>query len=151
MRIATRRNIVLMPVVNPPIGGHVRNEKGVKMSWLNRKVNREMTLTTDVTGIIKREEVICIDGVVVDEDYFKDTWKNVWEFFYAHGATVGGNAWERKYRKEYVDNGRVYDPATNNWEYTEAAGGNVNPFQCNYEAAQDYQGSVPSWDGYSGE
>jgi hypothetical protein len=97
------------------------------------------------------EKIETIDGVVVDENTSEDRWKNVWEFFYKNGSTVGGNAWEKKYKREYVDNGRVYDPSSGNWEYTEEAGGNINPFQCNYKAEQDYQGSVPCWDGYSGE
>ena len=121
------------------------------MFGFGKKQTRELSLAVRDDGSMEREETIYIDGVVVDKDYFKDTWDNVWEYFYAHGATVGGNAWEKKYKREYVDNGRVYDPESGNWEYTEAAGGNVNPFACNYEAPQDYQGSVPVWDGYNGE
>jgi hypothetical protein len=68
-----------------------------------------------------------VDGVVVDEAP-KSGWENVWSFFYSHGATVGGNEWEKKYRnKNYNDNGREYNPASGNWEYTAEANGNADP------------------------
>jgi hypothetical protein len=55
-------------------------------------------------------------------------------------------------KKRYNDgNGREWDPSTGNWEYTADKNGNANPNQCNYEPATDYQGPVPSWDGYSGD
>jgi hypothetical protein len=100
------------------------------------------------------EKIEMIDGVVVQEEweYPRNGWDNVWSFFYSHGATVGGNEWEARYKREpYNDNGREYNSASGNWEYTASASGEANPFQCNYEAPQDYQGSVPVWDGYNGE
>ena len=65
---------------------------------------------------------------------------NFWSFF--------SGFWNSK---PYNDNGREYNSASGNWEYTAAANGNANPFQSNYKAPQDYQGSVPVWDGYNGE
>lgn len=54
--------------------------------------------------------------------------------------------------KRYNDgNGCEYNPKAGDWEYADDADGNANPNQCNYEAPQDYQGSVSYWDGYSGE
>jgi hypothetical protein len=86
-----------------------------------------------------------VDGEVVNEgNEGGGFWDNVWSFFFSHGATVGGNEWEEKNKnKNYNDNGREYNPATGNWEYTAEANGNANPYQCNYEPAQDCQGSVP--------
>ena len=102
---------------------------------------KRMLIDVDENG-----NVISIDdGSIVKRQPSK--WDNVWEHFYAHGAAVGGNKWKKKYKREYEDNGRVYNSASSKWEYTQTAGGNTDPFQCNYEAAQDYQGSVPCWDG----
>lgn len=55
----------------------------------------------------------------------------------------------RKYKRPTDGNGREYDGE--NWVYTSEANGDARPTQCNYEAPQDYQGSVPVWDGYNGE
>jgi hypothetical protein len=102
--------------------------------------------------------VECVDGVVVDEGsgngngdgFFARAW--AWFYSSGHDQTVGGNKWEERHKnKAYNDNGREYNPATGNWEYTSEANGDADPYQCNYKAEQDYQGSVPSWDGYSGE
>ena len=102
------------------------------------------TITIDEHGNVTDID----DGSIVKRQPSK--WDNVWSFFYAHGATVGGNEWEEKHkRKPFNDNGREFDPASGNWEYTTEANGNASPTQCNYEAPQDYQGSVPVWD--SGE
>jgi hypothetical protein len=106
------------------------------------------TITIDEQGNVTDID----DGSIVKRQPSK--WDNVWSFFYAyaHGATVGGNEWEAKSkRKTHNDNGREYNSATGNWEYTAEANRNANPCQCNYEAPQDYQGSVPVWDGYDGE
>jgi hypothetical protein len=100
------------------------------------------------------EKIEIIDGVVVQEgrEYPRNGWDNIWSFFYSNGATVGGNEWKARHKREpYNDNGREYNSASGNWEYTASANGEANPFQCNYEAPQDYQGSVPIWDGYNGE
>ena len=90
------------------------------------------------------DDVEVVDGVVVD-DAPKSGWENVWSFFFSHGATVGGNEWEKKYKRPTDGNGREYDGA--NWVYTAEANRNADPCQCNYKAPQDYQGSVPVWDG----
>jgi hypothetical protein len=98
-----------------------------------------------ITRYIEDGEVV--DGVVIEES--GNVWSNVWSFFFSHGATVGGNEWEKKYKNNnYNDNGREYNPASGNWEYTAEANGDADPCQCNYEAPQDYQGSVPMWDGF---
>jgi hypothetical protein len=89
-----------------------------------------------------------VDGVVVDESP-KSGWENVWSFFFSHGATVGGNEWEKKYKRPTDENGREYDGE--NWVYSKEANGEANPFECTYEAPQDMNGSVPVWDGYNGE
>ena len=95
------------------------------------------------------DEIETVQGVVVNEGSEEKQaggfWDGVWEFFYTQGANVGGNK-----RKPFNDNGREYDPETGSWIYTEAANGKADPFQCDYEAPHDFQGSVPVWDGYNG-
>jgi hypothetical protein len=103
-------------------------------------------------GEIERIEMI--DGVVVEEEWegSRGGWGNVWSFFYAHGATAGRSEWEKRNKREqYNDNGREYNSASDNWEYVASANGDANPFQCDYVAPRDYQGSVPVWDGYDGK
>jgi hypothetical protein len=75
-----------------------------------------------------------INGLLVDGEQEQKSSGGFWSFF---------SFCNRKYN----DNGREYNPASDNWEYTAEANGNANPCQCNYEAPQDYQGSVPVWDG----
>jgi hypothetical protein len=99
----------------------------------------------------KIEKIEMIDGVVVQEgwEYPKNGWDNVWSFFHSHGATIGGNEWEKRHKREpYNDNGRENNSAYGNWGHVVSANCIANP---NYEAPQDYQGSVPIWDGYNGE
>lgn len=99
------------------------------------------------------EKIEMIDGVVVEAEWEdpRDPGGNFWNFFYPHGANMGDNEWESYHkRKPYNDNGREYNSVSGNWEYTASANGVANPFQCNYEALCDYQGSVPIWDGYNG-
>jgi hypothetical protein len=92
-------------------------------------------------GFGKRtERIITIDdeGNVADVTNGKQLpspAKSAFSFFSFFGSTP------------YNDNGREYDPVSDSWKYTASANGNANPYQCNYEAPQDYQGSVPSWDG----
>ena len=90
------------------------------------------------------EKIETVDGVVVQEEAPdpKDAFNNVWRFFNFQSAGE---------RKPYNDNGREYNPDSGNWEWTPEAGLYENPCACNYEAPQDYQGSVPIWDGYNGE
>jgi hypothetical protein len=72
-----------------------------------------------------------VDGKVVNESDSGNAFFNFFASFFL---------WRHKL---YNDNGREYNPTSGNWEYTAEANGNANPYQCNYEAAQDYQGSVP--------
>lgn len=98
------------------------------------------------------EKVITIDGEVVSEEASNtggSGWSRAWSWFFFHGATVGGNEWEKKYKRPTDGNGREYNG--NNWVYDAEHGGNRNGSESNYEAPQDYQGSVPVWDGYNGE
>lgn len=100
------------------------------------------------------EKIEMIDGVVVAEecDNQEGGQGNVWSSSYPDGETVRENRWGTWYkRKPYNDNGREYNSASGNWEYTVSANGDAYPFQCNYEVVQDYQGSVPIWDGYMNE
>lgn len=100
------------------------------------------------------EKIELIDGVVVDEEWenSRGEWDGVWFFFYSHGTAEGMNEWEECCKKEpFNDNGREYNSASDNWEYITSANGDANPFQCDYVAPRDYQGSVPVWDGYDGK
>lgn len=81
-----------------------------------------------------------VDGEVVNENNSGNAFFNFFASFFR------GN------HRPHNDNWREYNPASGNREYTVEANGNAaSPTQCNYEAPQDYQGSVPVWDGYSGE
>jgi hypothetical protein len=84
-----------------------------------------------------------IDGIVVDEDQTppKSGWENVWSFFFTHGSTVGGSAYEEKFKRTTDGNWREFNGV--DWLYTDEANGQANPCQCDYEAPQDHQGSVP--------
>jgi len=94
------------------------------------KENRQGKIAKFIDGV----EVV--EGVVVNEGHENE---GFWSRIFGHKS------------KPFNDNGREYNPASGNWEYTAEANGNADPCQCNYEAPQDYQGSVPVWDGYSGE
>jgi hypothetical protein len=83
-----------------------------------------------------------VDGEVVNEGHENDSGNAFFNFF---ASFFSGN------HKPYNDNGREYNPSSGNWEHTAEANGNANQYQYNYETAQDYQGSAPPWDGYSGE
>ena len=77
-----------------------------------------------------------VDGEVVNEGHENegDSGNAFFNFF---ASFFSGS------HQPYNDNGREYNPASGNWEYTAEANGNANPYQCNYKAEQDYQGSVP--------
>jgi hypothetical protein len=111
------------------------------------------------------EKIEIIDGVIVngETEIKNDEWNDEYPYSYTYEENVDGNDWDARYEarrkawnahfqhKPYNDNGREYNSASGYWEYTAAANGNVNPFLSHYEAPQDYQGSVPVWDGYNGE
>jgi hypothetical protein len=80
-----------------------------------------------------------INGEVVDEEP-EPVPKSSNAFFNYFASFFAGS------HKPYNDNGREYNPTSGNWEYSEPARTNgIEP------PAEDYQGAVPSWDGYNGE
>jgi len=85
------------------------------------------------------EKIEMIDGEVVNGN--PRTWGEVWRSW---TGIVGGT------EKPLTENGREYDPVSG-WHYTAAANGDATSTSCDGEVAQDYQGSVPSWDGYDGD
>ena len=91
------------------------------------------------------EKIETVDGVVVEEQADAqeqadagNVFNTVWNFF---NFRKGEDAPPK--RKPFNDNGREYNESSGNWEYTSDRNGNGNPFEVNYEAPQDYQGSVP--------
>jgi len=94
-------------------------------------------MTKQIVKYIEDGEVV--DGEVANEGHENESGNAFFDFF---------SSFFRGCNRPYNDNGREYNSATGNWEYTAAANGGANPFECNYEAPQDYQGSVPTNDGH---
>lgn len=100
------------------------------------------------------EKIETINGEVVNEGHegYESFASRAWAWFFStnHDQTVGGNKWEKSQRAT-DGNGREWSSSVgNNMDSTAEVNGSADP-KWSYEAPQDYQGSVPCWDGYNGE
>lgn len=64
-----------------------------------------------------------VEGEVVNEGHEGGIFEKVWSFFFSHGATVGGNTWEKRYRRS----GQEFNPASGRMEYTSETGSDRRP------------------------